>query len=303
MNSEDFGNFTCSCSDDWTGENCEVFIPCSSSPCLNNGTCDNFEDFSDFTCSCSNDHTGANCEIQIPCSLLPCQNNGTCVNSEDFFSHNCTCTETHTGENCEEQVTTTTLPPTTTNAQQREVFDLLIDEGVNNSDKNIAVTLIWNHNVDMDLHVFEPDGFQIWYEEPTSPSGGELDVDDQGVQQEWNEGSGEGSGEDTGEVHIENISWNSAPSGDFRIAVTNYDGSSIEVPYTVYLWIDGEITVFERIAPASDDGTYVVVSFSWSSSRFLRMPQNVEVGQVLIPGHERSHKKKSLMDSIIHELK
>ncbi len=38
-------------------------------------------------------------------------------------------------------------------------------------------TLIWNTDVDLDLHVIEPGGKEIFWEDPTGEKGGELDVD------------------------------------------------------------------------------------------------------------------------------
>jgi len=38
-------------------------------------------------------------------------------------------------------------------------------------------TLIWNTDADLDLHVIEPDGKEIYWEEPKGAQGGELDVD------------------------------------------------------------------------------------------------------------------------------
>lgn len=39
-------------------------------------------------------------------------------------------------------------------------------------------TLIWDSDVDLDLHVLEPGGTEIYWEEPAGKLGGELDVDD-----------------------------------------------------------------------------------------------------------------------------
>ena len=181
---------------------------------------------------------------------------------------------------------TTDLPTTTeiyssieyvSPPQQEEVDDALIEAGLDNTEKNLAVTLIWqDRSCDMDLHVIEPSGFEIYWETVVSPSGGLLDHDD--------------GGNDDG-IAIENISWDTAPSGDFKIAVTNYDECDPAVHYTLYLWIDGEVTVFNRIAPADDDTTYEVVSFSWSSSRFLRVPQNIDEHEIVIPGHSEKKNK------------
>lgn len=52
-----------------------------------------------------------------------------------------------------------------------ETCERVADDGV------VRVTLSWTNQVDMDLHVTEPDGNEIFYGNPAAPSGGRLDVD------------------------------------------------------------------------------------------------------------------------------
>jgi hypothetical protein len=42
---------------------------------------------------------------------------------------------------------------------------------------DIQVSVTWNSDADVDLHVVEPGGTEIYYGNPTSASGGELDID------------------------------------------------------------------------------------------------------------------------------
>ena len=42
---------------------------------------------------------------------------------------------------------------------------------------DVQVTLRWSGDSDLDLHVIDPDGFEISFSATTSPSGGQLDVD------------------------------------------------------------------------------------------------------------------------------
>lgn len=76
---------------------------------------------------------------------------------------------------------------------------------------DVKVTLEWQSDADLDLHVTEPDGTQISYQDrgPTS-TGGELDVD-ANIGCEPN-----GS--------LENVFWppGAAPSGDFLVVVNGY---------------------------------------------------------------------------------
>jgi hypothetical protein len=73
-------------------------------------------------------------------------------------------------------------------------------------------TLIWDSNVDLDLHVIEPGGKEIFWKDVKGRAGGELDVDN-------NDGFGP-----------ENIAWpsagpNPAPPGEYRWWVEYYGGN------------------------------------------------------------------------------
>ncbi len=69
-------------------------------------------------------------------------------------------------------------------------------------------TLIWDSDADLDLHVIEPGGIEIYWEKRTAKKGGELDVDDV---------DGQGP---------ENIYWKKGvgPSGDYQWWVHYYGG-------------------------------------------------------------------------------
>jgi len=41
----------------------------------------------------------------------------------------------------------------------------------------VQITLSWTGAADLDLWVIEPSGTRIYYGDPASPSGGQLDVD------------------------------------------------------------------------------------------------------------------------------
>lgn len=75
----------------------------------------------------------------------------------------------------------------------------------------VRVTLSWANQVDMDLHVTEPDGNEIFYGNPVSPSGGELDVD---VQCRGNGG-------------IENVRWDGSTDtpqdGTYTVGVDEFN--------------------------------------------------------------------------------
>ena len=78
LNSIDFSSYTCSCTGDYTGRDCELPIPCNFSPCNNNHTlnCYNSGDYLDFDCECSEEYTGETCDVYRGCFYV----NGTCLN-------------------------------------------------------------------------------------------------------------------------------------------------------------------------------------------------------------------------------
>jgi hypothetical protein len=62
--------------------------PCDSTPCLNLGTCEASEDGASFSCTCSEGYTGPNCETEI-CAPSICLNGGTCEVHGDTFTCTC----------------------------------------------------------------------------------------------------------------------------------------------------------------------------------------------------------------------
>ncbi|MGH9211754.1 MAG: DUF6777 domain-containing protein [Acidimicrobiales bacterium] len=76
---------------------------------------------------------------------------------------------------------------------------------------DVQITLQWESDADLDLHVFEPDGNEIYYANAgPSDTGGQLDVDS-------NVGC-------TNDGSVENVFWppGEAPSGDFTVQVNGF---------------------------------------------------------------------------------
>lgn len=72
----------------------------------------------------------------------------------------------------------------------------------------LKITLLWDFHADIDLHVKEPNGNEIYYKEnEDSSTGGYLDVD--------NREGGEGA--------AENIYWNDPPKGQYLVRLEYYD--------------------------------------------------------------------------------
>jgi uncharacterized protein YfaP (DUF2135 family) len=107
---------------------------------------------------------------------------------------------------------------------------------------DVQATLRWTGDADLDLHVIDPEGFEIYFEAPISSSGGTLDVD-------MVPGCG-----DTGASNVENVFWPEGGSipGEYQAFVVHYDGScGAPGTFQLELKIDGEVV-------ASDTGTLSV---------------------------------------------
>jgi hypothetical protein len=108
---------------------------------------------------------------------------------------------------------------------------------------DVQVTLRWESSADVDLHVFEPDGSEIYFAEPGPTStGGQLDVDSNvGCEQE---------------ASVENAFWptGGAPEGDYRIEVVGYqvDGCGSGA-YTVTATVRGEEVLVESGEVGEDE--------------------------------------------------
>lgn len=103
---------------------------------------------------------------------------------------------------------------------------------------DVRATLTWSGIADLDLHVIDPSGFELYFNSARapdrSPSGGTLDVDQ-------NAGCPPGSPSGS---RVENIFWptNRAPSGQYKAFVVNYDtcgGASLA--YRLQVYVDNRI--------------------------------------------------------------
>ena len=75
---------------------------------------------------------------------------------------------------------------------------------------NLKITLLWNFQGDIDLHVTQPNGNTIYYSESKDAStGGFLDVD--------NVNGGNGS--------AENVFWENPPQGEYQVKLVYYQES------------------------------------------------------------------------------
>uniref|UniRef100_A0A3P9L436 FAT atypical cadherin 3a n=1 Tax=Oryzias latipes TaxID=8090 RepID=A0A3P9L436_ORYLA len=101
-NSLPSGGFSCSCSHQFTGGNCEMKkTVCVPNPCQNSGVCKPIGNA--FLCSCRRGFRGLVCEEDVnECDRNnpegECENGGTCVNTPGSFY--CNCTPGFVGQRC-----------------------------------------------------------------------------------------------------------------------------------------------------------------------------------------------------------
>jgi hypothetical protein len=109
---------------------------------------------------------------------------------------------------------------------------------------DVQVTVAWDTDADVDLHVVDPSGAEIYWGERESPSGGQLDLDSNAACAGDN-------------VRNENITWavGTAPQGTYTVRVDYW--SSCEAPetrYTVLTNNGGEIDIYH--GTFNGDGNY-----------------------------------------------
>ncbi|MBC7813548.1 MAG: SH3 domain-containing protein [Burkholderiales bacterium] len=100
----------------------------------------------------------------------------------------------------------------------------------------VEMTLTWSANADLDLHVYEPNGDEIWFGRTVTSSGGELSSD------ENIECVGTGS-------YTETVQWprGGALFGDYRVSVDVFDDCGVGNPsWSLVVNVDGEAVVSEE---------------------------------------------------------
>jgi uncharacterized protein YfaP (DUF2135 family) len=87
----------------------------------------------------------------------------------------------------------------------------------------LQISVSWDAASDVDLHVLDPDGDEVYFGQPTVASGGELDLDSN-------------AGCDIDHVNNENITWTVAPHGQYIVRLDYYAACNVAVTkYTVTL--------------------------------------------------------------------
>ena len=108
---------------------------------------------------------------------------------------------------------------------------------------DVQITLRWESSADLDLHVVEPDGTEIWFMEkgPTA-TGGQLDVDSNiGCEQE---------------ASVENVFWppGDMPLGSYRVEVVGFQVEGCGGgDYTLTAEVEGESVLDEAGTVGEDE--------------------------------------------------
>jgi hypothetical protein len=128
--------YTCECNQFRTGSSCQTDLrPCSSNPCLNNGTCSNIINNNNkrsFQCTCQYVFYGINCENKLDL----CQNNTElCINKQGYCIMNgtrpiCKCLLDYSGIKCEIMSTSLVVKNAIINAATLIAIVVLVSFGL-----------------------------------------------------------------------------------------------------------------------------------------------------------------------------
>jgi hypothetical protein len=109
---------------------------------------------------------------------------------------------------------------------------------------DVKVTLSFDRLHDLDLHVVEPSGDQIFYRTPGSTTGGQLDLDS-------------GANCEPSPYNTENVYWppGGAPPGTYRVSVQNFQQCSPgEIKFTVRIAYDDVVRTYDGSFPDGSAG-------------------------------------------------
>jgi hypothetical protein len=124
-------------------------------------------------------------------------------------------------------------------AETGQKFDRGLGPGQTGS---VQATLRWTGSADMDLHVIDANGDEIYFASSISESGGELDLDKI-------PGCG---GTDKG-PHTENIFWeDDAPPGEYTVWVLDYSSCAESTDYSLQVVVGGTTVVSETGTLSTD---------------------------------------------------
>lgn len=126
-------------------------------------------------------------------------------------------------------------------AYDGDIADSDIKQRVKSAGGNVTapfrVSLGWFNFDDLDIHVIEPSGNEIWYNSKRSSSGGFLDID-------------MNAGGQSSRDAVENICWNKPPDGDYKVYVKQYQRrESIDVGFELEVENNGSVSNYKYEKP------------------------------------------------------
>lgn len=112
----------------------------------------------------------------------------------------------------------------------------------------LQVNLTWNTDADLDIHVFEPDGNEIFWGNTVSATGGQLDLD---------------ANVGCGNVSVENIYWDQIPPvGMYTVSLENYTGcTQVESSFIITVTVPGQTPMLFTGSITEADGLLEVSTF------------------------------------------
>jgi uncharacterized protein YfaP (DUF2135 family) len=117
---------------------------------------------------------------------------------------------------------------------------------------DVQATLRWSGAADLDLHVFDPSGEEIYYFNPSSASGGRLDHD----------ANADCNGPEDDDNPVENVYWptGKAPRGSYTVVVRVYKTCDAPVDWHLSIRRNGALVVDEDGSGNSSAYTFTVGS-------------------------------------------
>jgi len=121
-----------------------------------------------------------------------------------------------------EGTTPATTPTSTVTTLATPAAALTVPPRLTLGTGDVQVTLLWADGNDLDLHVIDPSGAEIYFSNPKSPTGGTLDHDDT-------------AGCNSTGTHVENVFWptGGAPRGRYQVFVKNYTSCGAPSRYSL----------------------------------------------------------------------
>merc|ERR1712038_436794 len=135
---------------------------------------------------------------------------------------------------------------------------ILADNSIDNSVKELSITMTWTCMTDLDVWITEPSGNRIGYSNMKSPTGGELDLDQLATVP-------------SAHGYAENIAWSDAPTGNYELHVNTYracttgHGCCTGSPYSLVLNQFGRRKTFHGVVGGQSQWDHITTFYHQSN--------------------------------------